>query len=263
MRAYVVDAFTRTAFSGNPAGVVLLDQPADTAWMQAVAAEFNHAETAFVEIAGPAEAPKRLRWFTPATEVDLCGHATMATAHVLGGDQRFETRSGILTCTAREDGSVEMDFPADEVVPAEPSEELVEGLPGVTPRSVWRGRSDVLVEAGSAAEVRALRPDLAALAQVPCRGVIVTAAGEGAPADVVSRFFGPAVGVPEDPVTGSAHCTLAGWWSERLGVAEFLAEQASARGGFVQVRLKGDRVMLAGRAVTVFSGELHSSSASG
>ncbi|GAB3283451.1 PhzF family phenazine biosynthesis protein [Parasphingorhabdus pacifica] len=258
MRAYVVDAFTRTAFSGNSAGVVLLDQPADAAWMQAVAAELNHPNTAFVEVSVPAETPKPLRWFTPTAEVDLCGHATMATGHVLGGDQRFDTRSGILICTARADGSVELDFPADEPVAEEPCEELVAGLPGVTLRSVRRGTRDVLVEAGSAAEVRALRPDLAVLARVPGRGVIVTAEGEGDSADVVSRFFAPAVGIPEDPVTGSAHCTLAGWWSERLGGTEFLAEQASSRGGFLRVRLAGDRVLLAGHAVTVLSGELHS-----
>lgn len=257
MRTYVVDAFTEVPFRGNPAGVVLLDRPADGTWMQAVAAEFGHAATAFVDVSAPTASPKPLRWFTPTTEVDLCGHATLATTHVLGGDQRFDTRSGILVCTARDDGSVEMELPADPPEPVTPPEELAAGLPGITVLSVWRGRSDVLVEARSAAEVRAVHPDLAALAEIPTRGVLITARGDGR-ADVVSRFFAPAAGIPEDPVTGSAHCTLASWWGERLGVAEFLAEQASERGGFVHVRLAAPgRVAIAGHAVTVVSGTLH------
>jgi len=253
VRIHVVDSFTDRAFAGNPAGVVLLDEPADEHWMQAVAAEMKHAETAFVRLAG--EGPLPLRWFTPVTEVDLCGHATLAAAHVLGGDRRFATRSGVLTCTAA-DGWVEMDFPADPPRPVEITTPLRAGLPGVTVRAVARGVSDVLVEAATAAEVRALRPDHAALSEVPGRGVIVTAPGDRPGLDVVSRCFYPSYGVPEDPVTGSAHCTLASWWAPRLGRAELLAEQASPRGGHVRVVLAGDRVRLAGQAVTVLEGEL-------
>ncbi len=253
MRIHVVDAFTDRAFAGNPAGVVLLEEPADEGWMQSVAAEMRHAETAFVRVGG--DGPLPLRWFTPTTEVDLCGHATLATAHVLGGDRTFHTRSGLLTCTAR-DGWVEMDFPADPARPIEITAPLRTGLPGVTITAVAQAVSDVLVEAAHAAEVRDLEPDLAALAEVPGRGVIVTAPGDRPGLDVVSRCFYPSTGVPEDPVTGSAHCTLASWWSPKLGRAELFAEQASPRGGHVRATLVGDRVRLAGRAVTVLAGEL-------
>jgi predicted PhzF superfamily epimerase YddE/YHI9 len=250
---YVVDAFTDRAFAGNPAGVVLLDGPAEDRWMQAVAAEMKHAETAFVRV--DHDGPLPLRWFTPVAEVDLCGHATLATAHVLGGDLVFETRSGALACTA-EDGWVEMDFPADPAEPIEITTPLRAGLPGVTVRAVAQAVSDVLVEAASADEVRDLRPDFAAIAEVPGRGVIVTAPGDRPGLDVVSRCFYPSYGVPEDPVTGSAHCTLASWWSPRLGRADLLAEQASARGGLVRTTLDHDRVRLAGQAVTVIQGRL-------
>jgi predicted PhzF superfamily epimerase YddE/YHI9 len=250
---YVVDAFTDRAFAGNPAGVVLLDGPVDDGWMQAVAAEMKHAETAFVLLDRPDPLP--LRWFTPVAEVDLCGHATLAAAHVLGGGRSFDTRSGVLTCTA-DDGWVEMDFPADPAEPIEMTTPLRAGLPGVTVRAVAQAVSDVLVEAGSADEVRDLRPDFAALAEVPGRGVIVTAPGDRPGLDVVSRCFYPSYGVPEDSVTGSAHCTLASWWAPRLGRANLLAEQASARGGLVRTTLDQDRVRLAGQAVTVIQGRL-------
>ncbi|MFD1148114.1 PhzF family phenazine biosynthesis protein [Saccharothrix hoggarensis] len=254
MEIYVVDAFTDRAFAGNPAGVVLLDGPADDAWMQAVAAEMKHAETAFVRVAD-GDGPLPLRWFTPVAEVDLCGHATLATAHVLGGSRRFATRSGVLTCAA-EDGWVEMDFPADPAEPIAMTTTLRAGLPGVTVKAVARAVSDVLVEAASADEVRDLRPDFAALAEAPGRGVIVTAPGDRPGLDVVSRCFYPTYGVPEDPVTGSAHCTLASWWAPRLGRPHLLAEQASARGGLVRATLDQDRVRLAGQAVTVIQGRL-------
>lgn len=260
MRAFVVDSFTDTAFAGNPAGVVLLDSPADPAWMQSVAAELRHSETAFVVVGGPEDEPKPLRWFTPTTEVPLCGHATLATAHVLGGDQRFDTRSGVLTCTALDDGWIEMDFPTDPPEPVDPPEALAAGLPGVTVEATARAATKVLVRAASAAEVRAVQPDHAALAAVPSRGVVLTARGDRPGVDFVSRVFAPQVGIPEDPVTGSAHCALAPWWAAELGrdprEATFVGEQASARGGVVRMALRGDRVGLRGRAVTVLRGDL-------
>ncbi|GAA5151589.1 PhzF family phenazine biosynthesis protein [Amycolatopsis dongchuanensis] len=251
MRLYIVDAFTDRAFAGNPAGVVLLDEPADPAWMQSVAAELKHAETAFVEVA--AEGPKPLRWFTPTVEVDLCGHATLATGHVLGGSQVFTTRSGELRTTA-EDGWVSMDFPADP--PHATADEVVPALPGVTVREVLRGKWDILVRTDDAAEVRALEPDLDVIAGWDARCVVVTAPGDKPEIDFVSRVFGPAVGVPEDPVTGSAHCTLSPYWSAQLGRDKLVGEQASARGGVVRTALRGDRVLLAGQAVTTVRGEL-------
>ncbi|MGW0522163.1 PhzF family phenazine biosynthesis protein [Crossiella sp. NPDC003009] len=254
MEIFVVDAFTGTAFGGNPAGVVLLTRPRPAEWMQSVAAEMKHAETAFVDPA--AEGAKPLRWFTPAAEVDLCGHATLATAHVLGGEQRFSTRSGELVCVPAGDGSITMDFPADPPVRVEPAPDLLAGLPGVTVKATAQAVSDLLVEVASAAEVRALVPDLAAIGRLPVRGVIVTAPGDRPGLDVVSRCFYPAFGVPEDPVTGSAHCTLASWWAPRLGDGPLTAEQASPRGGTVRMTLRDNRVQLSGRAVTVLKGQL-------
>ncbi|MET9228386.1 PhzF family phenazine biosynthesis protein [Lentzea sp. NPDC003310] len=248
MDIYVVDAFTSKPFAGNPAAVVLLTEPREDAWLQQVAAEMKHAETAFVT------PDNHLRWFTPEKEVDLCGHATLATAHVLGGDQAFTTRSGVLTC-ANDDGWIRMDFPADPPELIDPPIGLAEALPHATIKSVARGRFDFLVELGSAAEVRSLRPDVQGLAQIQSRGVIVTAPGDG-DVDVVSRCFYPAYGVPEDSVTGSAHCTLASYWVPRLQRADLLAEQASARGGFVRATLEQDRVLLSGQAVTVLRGSL-------
>lgn len=253
--AYVVDTFTTVRFRGNPTGVVVLDGPADTTWMQAVAAELNCPATAFI---GPAKAdvgPRALRWFSPVAELALCGSGTLASAHVLGGDQSFQVGERVLSCTTGPDGAISMGFPADPVRRESPTAELVVGLPGVRIRSVWRGSMDVVVEAGSAAEVRALAPETASLAKVDARAVVVTAVGDGG-ADIVSRVFAPRFGLSEDPVTGSAHCTLAALWGERLGVDEFSAEQASARGGQLRVRRDGDRVILTGHAVTVFSGEL-------
>ncbi len=258
MEIFLVDAFTGTAFRGNPAAVVLLDAPADAGWMRSVAAEMNQADTAFV-VDAPADEPKSLRWFTPTTEVQLCGHATLATAHVLGGDQRFDTLSGELTCT-NNDGMITMDFPADAPEPVEPPERIVSGLPGITVREAARGASKLLVRAGSAAEVRALEPDFDRLLEAD-GGVIVTAEGDREGVDFVSRFFAPAHGIPEDAVTGSAHCTLAAWWSAGSRTAavrehEFRGEQASPRGGFVRMRQRGTRVELSGSAVTVLRGAL-------
>ncbi|GGO83226.1 PhzF family phenazine biosynthesis protein [Nonomuraea cavernae] len=253
MRLFTVDAFTDTPFRGNPAAVCLLESAAPDAWMQAVAAEMRLSETAFL-------LGDSLRWFTPAVEVSLCGHATLATAHVLystgaaSGQVEFSTASGSLTVNRTPDGLITMDFPAKEVTPATLPAGLEKAL-GVTPVQVARSQLDLLVELPSEESVRTLAPDIEALASIDARGVIVTAAGSST--DFVSRFFAPNVGVPEDPVTGSAHCALAPYWSARLGRAELVGAQLSARGGLVRVKADGDRVHLAGRAVTVVSGELH------
>jgi len=248
-----VDAFTDEPFRGNPAAVCLLAAPAEDAWMQAVAAEMNLSETAFLLREGEAW---RLRWFTPVAEVDLCGHATLASAHVLAGQgesaPRFRTRSGELRAAAR-DGRIELDFPALPVTEEPPPAGLLEAL-GAEARFTGRSRFDRLVEVASEEALRALRPDFEALKRVDTRGVICTC--RGARADFLSRFFCPAVGVNEDPVTGSAHCVLAPFWAERLGRTELEGYQASARGGTVRVRLAGDRVFLGGHAVTVLEGEL-------
>lgn len=227
--------------------------------MRAVAAEMRHSETAFVHGAGR----RSLRWFTPEVEVDLCGHATLATAHVLyslgeSGRLEFSTRSGVLATEQTADGFIAMDFPADPPAETDPPRDLAPAL-GVTPVWVGRGRFDVFVEVESAAVIRELAPDLDRLARIDTRGVIVTAAADGGEnaADFVSRFFAPRVGIPEDPVTGSAHCALSPYWTARLGRDTLTGEQLSARGGTVRTTLRGDRVEVAGRAVTIWSGELH------
>ncbi|MBF8188981.1 PhzF family phenazine biosynthesis protein [Nonomuraea sp. K274] len=252
MRLFTVDAFTDTAFKGNPAAVCLLDSPVTDRWMQSVAAEMNLSETAFL-------LGDSLRWFTPATEVTLCGHATLATAHVLystgaaTGQLEFSTASGTLTVNRLPDGTLTMDFPAKEVTPAAVPAGLEKAL-GVTPVQVGKSHLDLLVELDSEQTVRSLAPDIAALGAVDARGVIVTALGTET--DFVSRFFAPNVGVPEDPVTGSAHCALSPYWSARLGRASLTGAQLSARGGIVHVTHDGNRVRLAGRAVTVLTGTL-------
>jgi PhzF family phenazine biosynthesis protein len=252
----VVDSFTDRPFAGNPAAVAVVDAFPDEGRMQAVAREMNLSETAFV--VARADGSHDLRWFTPTVEVDLCGHATLAAAHVLGGTATFHTRSGALVCTPTDDGWIEMDFPADPTTPeaAPPSLAAALGLDGAANpegavRSFARGRGDVLVELYRAEAVRSLRPDPAAVAALGWRALIVTAAGDRAGVDCVSRVFAPNAGIPEDPVTGSAHCTLAGFWGERLGRDELVGEQASARGGIVRMRRAGQRVVLGGQAVTV------------
>jgi len=256
---YVVDAFADRPFAGNPAAVCPLERPAGDGWMQSVAAEMNLSETAFLV---PEADGFRLRWYTPAVEVDLCGHATLASAHVLWETDRqpaatpvrFHTRSGLLTAT-RDGDAIVIDFPAVPVEPCPPLPELVEAL-GAEPVAVGRNRMDVLVELPSEAAVRGLRPDFGRLAAVPVRGVIVTARSDESEYDFVSRFFAPAAGVPEDPVTGSAHCALGPYWMARLGKADLVGRQVSRRGGVVRVGVRGDRVHLGGRAVTVLRGEL-------
>jgi PhzF family phenazine biosynthesis protein len=254
-----VDAFTDRPFAGNPAAVCLLPAERDAYWMQNVAAEMNLSETAFLL---RRDGCYDLRWFTPTVEVDLCGHATLASAHVLwesghlpaDQDARFMTRSGLLV--ARQAGGwIEMDFPADPPAATAPVDNLAAML-GCNPLWVGTGRFDLFVEADSEQAVRTLKPHLQALAALPYRGVVVTARSSTAPYDFVSRFFGPASGVDEDPVTGSAHCSLGPFWQRRLGRDELVGFQASARGGEVRVRSAGERVILAGKAVTVLRGEL-------
>ena len=253
-----VDAFTSEPFRGNPAAVCVLDDPRPETWMQQVAAEMNLSETAFVV---PQEGGFRLRWFTPACEVRLCGHATLASAHVLWSEGLVESTTIIVfdtlhsgTLTACRDGDrIELDFPARAPEETTPPDGLIEAL-GLEPLLVARAARDFLVLADSEDTVRALSPDFARLRRVDARGVIVTATA--AEVDFVSRFFAPAVGIDEDPVTGSAHCCLGPFWAERLGKQDMVAFQASARGGVVIVALNDDRVNLSGSAVTTMRGEL-------
>jgi len=260
-----VDAFTSEAFAGNPAAVCLLPSPRDAEWMQKVACEMNLSETAFLvkrpEAAG-GEGGFDLRWFTPAVEVALCGHATLASAHALwegghvprGQVATFHTKSGRLTAERRGDW-IELNFPATIAEPAEPPPGLLDAL-GVRALYVGKSRFDYLVEVESEAAVRSMQPNFTALRALPVRGVIVTAAATAAGCDFVSRFFAPGSGIDEDPVTGSAHCCLTPYWSQKLGKTEFVARQLSARGGLLKLRLDGDRVRLGGQAVTVLRGEL-------
>jgi PhzF family phenazine biosynthesis protein len=256
---YQVDAFTSLPFAGNPAAVCVLDGPGDAGWMQQVAAEMNLSETAFVR---PRPDGYDLRWFTPAVEVDLCGHATLASAHVLwetgrlsrAAVARFDTRSGILTAASRGDW-IELDFPSTPETTAEAPPGLIEAL-GVTPLYVGRNKFDYLVLVAREEDVRALAPDMAALRRIDARGVMVTSESSTSDADFVSRFFGPASGIDEDPVTGSAHCCLGPFWHRLMGKSEFVARQISARGGVIRVKLAGDRVLLQGQAVTVLVGEI-------
>jgi predicted PhzF superfamily epimerase YddE/YHI9 len=255
----VVDAFTDHPFGGNPAAVCLLGEERPDDWLQAVAAEMNLSETAFLRPVAPGA--WRLRWFTPVREVDLCGHATLASAHALRhgwGEAaerlRFQTRSGELV--AGFDGDVIIiDLPADPPRPVDAA--LLAGVLDGAPLYVGRSRSGnhLLAQLASADEVRACRPDLQRLAQLDALGLIVTARGDGG-FDVVSRYFAPAAGIAEDPVTGAAHTCLAPFWAGLLGRGEFDAWQASARGGALRVRLDGERVLLGGRAVTTLEGQL-------
>jgi PhzF family phenazine biosynthesis protein len=256
---YQVNAFTATPFAGNPAAVCLLPGPADAGWMQLVARDLNLSETAFL---APEADGHRLRWFTPAVEVDLCGHATLASAFVLwhaarlAPDQpaRFHTRSGLLTAARRGDQIV-LDFPAVHAQPTDPPPGLSEAL-GARALTVGRNRMDYLVEVATEEELRGLRPDFGRLAAAPARGVIVTSRSARPEFDFVSRFFAPAAGVNEDPVTGSAHCCLAPFWGARLHKEKMVGYQASARGGVVRVEVAGERVLLGGAAVLVWRGEL-------
>jgi predicted PhzF superfamily epimerase YddE/YHI9 len=256
---FLVDAFTDRPFAGNPAAVCLLPAWREDGWLQAVAREMNQSETAFL-VRRPGGFD--LRWLTPAVEVELCGHATLASAHALweqglaepGEAVAFWTRSGVLKA-ARRGEEIELDFPLapEQEWPAPAG--LAEAL-GAAPVYVGKNRFDVLAEVESEAVLRGLAPDFVKLARLPVRGVIVTSRPADGRFDFVSRFFAPATGINEDPVTGSSHCCLGDFWRKRLGKSEFLAYQASARGGVVRVRVAGDRAFLGGRAVTVTRGEL-------
>ena len=257
---HLIDAFADEPFRGNPAAVVLLDRERPDQWMQSVALEMNQAETAFLLVRDDAFG---LRWFTPRAEVDLCGHATLASAHYLWGadllppddEARFHTRSGVLTARRADDGWITLDFPA--IVPLDTTipDDLREVL-GVVPREVRGGDFDLLCVLDHADAVRRLVPDLRRIAQWDVRGVVVTAPGDSPGIDFVSRCFFPALGIDEDPVTGSAHCALAPYWHGVTGRETLIGHQASARGGTIRCRVVGDRVRLAGRAVTTLRAEL-------
>ncbi|MFI1940798.1 PhzF family phenazine biosynthesis protein [Streptomyces purpureus] len=267
MRIRIVDAFTDRPFSGNPAGVLLLDAFPEDRWLQKVAAEVNLSETAFAHpLPEGGEADWALRWFTPATEVDMCGHATLATAHVLhttdraGGTIRFAARCGILRTTAAEDGAITMDFPTSPLTPVTAPAGLGEAL-GAEPVSVHDTGAhigDLVVELADERTVRSLEPDARALVSLSNRGIIVTAAADDPSRgyDFVSRGFFPGVGIDEDPVTGSAHTALAPFWSARLCRDELTGLQGGARTGLVRTSLRGERTLLTGRAVTVIEGDL-------
>jgi PhzF family phenazine biosynthesis protein len=259
IRIVQVDAFTDKPFAGNPAAVCVLREAKPDQWMRDVAREMNLSETAFLT---PQNGGYNLRWLTPAVEVDLCGHATVASAHVLwedghlprGVQARFHSRSGLLLADQRGEW-IELDFPAKLAVPADPPAELLPSLGLSKAEFVGKNAFDYLVEVDSEETLRSLSPDHGTLRKIPVRGVIVTARGSGE-FDFVSRFFAPGSGVDEDPVTGSAHTALGPYWGKQLGKSEFTAFQASARGGVVRVRLQGGRVILGGQAVTVMTGEL-------
>ena len=258
-KIYTVDAFTAKPFTGNPAGVCILPAAADESWMQHVAREMNLSETAFLYAI---EGGFSLRWFTPTVEVSLCGHATLASAHVLWETElleqshtaRFHTTSGVLTAQRRGE-TIELNFPGKPVEATSAPAGLLEAL-GADAIFVGRNHLDYLLEIESETRLRALQPDFCAMARTPVRGIIVTACSADTKFDFVSRFFAPASGVNEDPVTGSAHCALGPYWKSRLDKTEFVAYQASSRGGVIEVRVAGDRVFLAGNAVTVLRGEL-------
>lgn len=256
---FIVDAFAAVPFRGNPAAVCILSEPRKTEWMQSVAAELNLSETAFLQRKGE---NFRLRWFTPKVEVDLCGHATLASAHILWAsgllspeeEARFYTRSGLLTAVRKGD-LIELDLPLEIAAETTVPSEVMRAL-GVVPKYTGKNRFDYLVEVESEDIVRGIEPDFELLRKVPVRGVIVTSVSSSPEFDFISRYFAPAVGISEDPVTGSAHCCLAPFWGKRLHRNRLVAFQASSRGGVVHIRMSNSRVYLGGIAVTVLRGEL-------
>ena len=260
VRIVTVDAFTSVPFAGNPAAVCVLQERRPEEWLRHVAREMNLSETAFI---WPRDGEFDLRWLTPAVEVDLCGHATVAAAHVLwedghlqaGKQARFHSRSGLLTAVGR-GGWIELDFPVKAAAVAEAPAGLLEGIGVSSPVCIAKNKFDYLVEIESEDELRKLQPDHGTLRKIPVRGVMVTARSASEEFDFVSRFFAPGSGIDEDPVTGSAHAALGPYWSARLGKSEMTAYQASARGGVVRVRMNSDRVVLSGQAVTVMQAML-------
>lgn len=260
MRLAQVDAFTDRPFSGNPAAVCLVEpsETPDVGWMQQLAAEMDLAATCFVQ---PESGGFGLRWFSPTIELELCGHGTLAAAHVLfergrvpGDTVSFRTRAGVLTARRLAEG-IELELPAEPAVPVDAPAGLPEAL-RVEPSYVGRSRLDLLVEIGSERQVLRLAPDMRRIRSLDARGVIITARSDGGAYDFVSRFFAPRSGIDEDAATGSAHCSLGPFWAERLGKAELRAYQASRRGGRMLVRTAGERILLVGRAVTVWTGDL-------
>lgn len=258
---YQVDAFAHKPFTGNPAGVCILERPRDEQWMQDVAMEMNLSETAFLE---RTDDGFNLRWFTPRVEVDLCGHATLAGAHILWEtgvihatqEARFHTRSGLLTALKNRDW-IELNFPATPPTPVATPAGLAAAL-GIVPLYTGKSRFDYIIEVEAEAIVRNVSPDFGVLKKLGVRGIMVTSRATTPGFDFVSRFFAPGAGVDEDPVTGSSHCCLGPFWSQRLGKRELVAFQASRRGGTLHVCIAGDRVLLQGQAVTVLRGELNS-----
>ncbi|MGD8990368.1 MAG: PhzF family phenazine biosynthesis protein [Desulfobacterales bacterium] len=256
---FQVDAFADRPFGGNPAGVCLLPEPADEGWMQLVATEMNLSETAFLVEQNDGF---RLRWFTPAVEVELCGHATLASAHILweqgvvapDSPARFHTRSGLLSAV-RKDAWIEMDFPAEPEIQADFPSDIYRAF-GADARYVGKNRFDFLLEFDSAEIVRKMAPDFSLLSDVAVRGFIVTSPSDRDQYDFISRFFAPAAGVDEDPVTGSAHCCLGPYWAKKRGKKKLIGYQASKRGGVVKVRVADQRVYLCGQAITVMRATL-------
>jgi PhzF family phenazine biosynthesis protein len=261
---YQVDAFTSMPFKGNPAAVYISPKPQSDIWMRNMAREMNLSETAFLVPLDDRDRGYSLRWFTPAVEVDLCGHATLASAHILweqgflhpDSEARFQTRSGQLTARLLDKDWISLDFPVKNVEPAEIPDGLLDGLHISTPCFVGSNKMDYLVELDNEEQVRQLKPDHSQLKKVNLRGVIVTAKSSSVEYDFVSRFFAPGAGVDEDPVTGSSHTALTPYWSNKLGKKEMTAYQASDRGGVLQLVDRGDRVEICGKAVTVFTAEL-------
>jgi len=256
---FQVDAFTGQMFRGNPAAVCILEEPREDSWMLSLAQEMNLSETAFIT---PCEKGYNLRWFTPVVEVDLCGHATLASAHILWEEgilkaeqvANFFTKSGPIT--ARRTGDwIEMDFPEQAATKTVAPDGLASAL-GVTVDEVHYNGVDYLVPLDAAKTIRALEPDFQELKKINTRGVIVTSLADTAEYDFISRFFAPRVGISEDPVTGSAHCCLGPYWSERLGKKNLVGFQASSRGGVVRVTIENNKVVLGGQAVTCLRGQL-------
>lgn len=264
VRLRTVDAFTDRPFTGNPAAVAFLDETPPDEWMAAVAREMNVSDTAFVIRDGSPDVDFRLRWFTPAGEVDLCGHATLASAHCLfedglSGPIRFASRSGVLTVSRQSDGSVAMDFPASPPIEIDARDAAAEAF-GAPVEWTGRGAFFLLALIADESAVRGLRPDLDAVAGLDASAVIVTAAADPQQTyDFVSRVFAPKQGIPEDPVTGSSHTVLAPYWANRLGRTSLVGLQTSSRSGLVRIELKNDRVTIIGRAVTILDGVLRSS----